>query len=556
MAQQAPDQNNSQEPFIPPHYLLILSALGFAAALIVAATQPEFGVIGYGGLAFGVLALLMWVLIAPEQAKAALTGRTARFGGTSLLVTLVLLVALIGVYVIVRNLNLRVDLTQTDTFSLSAESESAIQALAADPNAPNIKMIAFYGAAQGSTRDQATLLFDDYTQTSGGKITYQFVDPERDPQIASLYNIGNAGQIAVARLDEAGNPDTENAEIVLSTNQEDLTNAILKVSSSGVFNAYFLDVADGVGDNMTVLKSNLTDRYGWNVQSVSLLQLTSPEGEFRLNDPNVTGQVIIIPGGSAPLADAELQVLKDYVAAGGDLIIFAGTNLNADQTSLASAENLNSWLAQDFGVSFNNDVVIDNTQAYQSPLLPVAISLDSSSFITTNGVPVGQAALLFELANSITVSATPPSGVTVTSLARSSTSAYAKADLQAVLNNNIEKADTDAGGPLVLAASAENTATGAHITLFGSTSIGDDNYAMFQNVDNVNVAFNSLIWSTGFNDYFTQITVQQQQRPQDQPIFAEAQTQRTINLITIFVLPFGALLIGALVWWNNRERAR
>ena len=107
--------------------------------------------IGYGGLAFGVLALLMWVLIAPEQAKAALTGRTARFGGTSLLVTLVLLVALIGVYVIVRNLNLRADLTQTDTFSLSTESESAIQALAADPNAPNIKMLAFYGAAQGST---------------------------------------------------------------------------------------------------------------------------------------------------------------------------------------------------------------------------------------------------------------------------------------------------------------------------------------------------------------------------------------------------------------------
>jgi len=50
--------------------------------------------------------------------------------------------------------------------------------------------------------------------------------------------------------------------------------------------------------------------------------------------------------------------------------------------------------------------------------------------------------------------------------------------------------------------------------------------------------------------------VQQQQRPQDQPIFADEQSLRNINFITIFILPFGVLLIGVLVWWNNRERAR
>lgn len=555
MAQQTPE-NNTQEPFIPPHYLLILSALGFLAALFVGLTQPEFGVVGYGGLAFGILALLMWVLIAPEQAKAALTGRTVRFGGTSLVVTLVLIVALAGIYVVVRNLDLRADLTQTDAYSLSAESDQAIAALGADPNAPNVKMVAFYGASQGGTRDQATLLFDDYVEASGGKISYEFVDPERNPQIAGLYGVTNAGQVAVARLNEAGEPDTENAEIVSTTNQEGLTNAVLKVSSSGVFNAYFLSVADGVSDTTTVLKSNLTDVYGWNVEDVSLLQLTSPEGEFSLNDPNVTGQVMIIPGGSAPLADAELQVIKDYVASGGDLIILAGTNLNTDGVSLATADNLNTWLAQDFGIRFNNDVVVDNTQAFQSPLIPVAVSLDSSSYITTNNIPFGQAALVFEVPNSITVSDTPPQGVTVSSLVRSSASAYAKTDLQAILDNNLEKAEGDAEGPLVLAASAENSTTGAHITLLGSTSLGSDNFAMFQGVDNLSVTFNSLVWSTGFNDYFTQITVMQQQRPQDQPIFADAQGLRNINFISIGVLPFGVLLLGFLVWWNNRERAR
>ncbi|MEP7290123.1 MAG: Gldg family protein [Chloroflexota bacterium] len=556
MTDQTP--NSTNEPFIPPHYLLILSGLGFLAALIVALTQAEFGVLGYGGLAFGVLALLMWVLLAPQQARNAITGRTVRFGGTSLIVTIVLLVALIGIYAVVRNLNLRADLTQTDTFSLSDESRGAMTALAADPNAPNVKILAFYGISQAGTRDQATLLFDDYAETSGGKISYEFVDPDREPQTVGLYHVTSGGQIAVAKLNEAGEPDAANAEIVPSTNQQGLTNAILKASSSGVFNAYFLNVADGLGANMSILKQNLTDRYGWNIEDVSLLDLTRVGSEFNLNDPNVTGQVIIIPGGSAPLTDAELQILKDYVGAGGDLIILAGTNLNADQTSLATSDNLNTWLAQDFGVSFGKDVVIDGTQAFQTPLLPVAIDLDSSSFITTNGIPRGQSALVFEVPNSITLADSFPAGVTVTSLVRSSSTSYAKTDLQAVIDNNIDKAEGDAEGPFTLAASAENAATGAHVTLFGSTSLGDDNYSALQNsgVDNLGVTFNSLIWSTNFNDYFTQITVQQQQRPQDQPIFADTQDLRNINFITLLVLPFGVLAIGILVWWNNRERAR
>ena len=548
--------SNEQEPLIPPRYLLILSALGFLVALIVAATQPEFGVVGYGGLAFGILALLMWVLLAPDQARGVLTGRTARFGGTSLLVTVLLIAVLIGIYAVVRNANLRVDLTQTDKYSLTPESQQAIAALAAEPGTPNVKIVAFYGPAQAGSRDQDSLLFEDYKQTSNGKITYEFVDPEQQPQTVSQYGISRAGQIAVVKLNDDGSPDTQNAQIVNTFGQGDITNAILKVSSSGVFNAYFLTVNDGMADKMTVLKQNLTDRYGWNVQDVSLTELTSPDGKFNLDDPNVTGQVIVIPGGSAPLADAELQVLEDYVNKGGDLIILAGTNLNDKQTSLATGDNLSSYLMQNFGLQFDKNVVIDQTQAFQSPLLPVTTNLSSAAYITTNGVPSGQGALVFEVPNSITISDTPPANVTVTKLATTTSAAYAKTDLQAVLDNNIDQTDSDAKGPFVLAAQAVNSDTGARIVLLGSTSLGNDTYAQFQNIDNLAIAFNSFIWTTNFNDYFTQITVQQQQRPQDQPLFADQQTLQNINFISIFVLPFGVLAIGMLVWWNNRERAR
>jgi hypothetical protein len=552
-----PDETSAeQEPFIPPRYLLILAVLGFVVAGVVAFTQPTFTVVGYGGLAFGLLALLAWALLAPQQAKAVFTGRTARFGGTSVFVTIIFLAALIAVYTLVRNQEWRVDLTESDTFSLTEESRQAIAGIGADPNVPAVHIIAFSSASQAGQRDQNTVLFDDYEQTSNGKVTYEFLDIDRNPQQADLYNVTRAGQIAVVALNADGTPDSENATLVSSVNQEDLTNAILKVAASGTFQAFFLTVQDNVSSDMSVIKDSLKDRYDWTVEEVSLLELTGPQAEYHLNDPNVDGQVLILPGGSQSLADQELQVLEDYLNNGGNLIIFAGNNFNEDLSSLATAANLNDYLAQNFGVRFNNDVVLDQTLAFQSPLSVIAPNLDGSHFITTNGITRGQGALIFDASHSIQVSDTLPPNVTVTNLARSGEDAYATTDYQRIIDGNIDETEGDAQGPFVLAAAAENSQTGAHVVLFGSPSIGADVFALFQNVENLGVAFNSLVWVTDFNNFFSQITIQQQQRPQDIPIFADAQMTRNIIFITMVLIPFGILLIGVFVWWNNRERQR
>ncbi len=49
---------------------------------------------------------------------------------------------------------------------------------------------------------------------------------------------------------------------------------------------------------------------------------------------------------------------------------------------------------------------------------------------------------MFEVPNSITIADTPPANVTVTPLARSTSAAYATTDLQAMLDNNIDKTDS------------------------------------------------------------------------------------------------------------------
>jgi ABC-type uncharacterized transport system involved in gliding motility auxiliary subunit len=572
MAEQTPNptpQTAEQEPFIPPSLLLYLALAGFVAAGIVFFTQDTFNVVGIGGLFVGIASLVLWGLLAPDQARGVLTGRTLRFGGFSIFVTAVVIVMMAVVYIFARGASARLDLTQSDSFSLTEQSLQAITGIAADPTLPSIEILAFYAGAQAGIRDQASVLFDSYATASSNKISYEFIDPDRNPTLADLYGVTRNGQIVVTALredtdgDGALDPDTENAEIIAAADQGLLTNAILKVAADGQFNAYFLTVEDSVSNQMTTLKRVFEERYDWTIEDVSLLELTSPEGDFRLNDPNLDGEVVIIPGGTRPLNDQELQILIDYLNAGGTVVIMAESNINTDQESLATAENLNTYLFDNFGIRINSDLILDPAQSAGVASVVIASTFDTTSFITTSGINRTDSAVIYEVPHSLTLAETPPPGVTVTSLIRTSNSSYAKADIASLITATsaeeqsafLQRQDTDAVGPFTLAASAENAQTGAKLVVFGSVAAAADNYATSQ-LDNLTVAVNALAWATDFNNFFNQIVVQQNERPQDQPVVVSTSEVRTINLVTLVLLPFGVLALGIIVWWTGRERAR
>ncbi len=551
----------NEQPFIPPHYMLILAVVGLVVAVAVAFTQPTFSVVGWGGLGIALLSLVAWVLMAPDQARGVLTGRTLRFGGTSVIVTIIVLTALVAIYTLVRGQNVRLDLTQRDTFSLTEASQNAIVALGADPTAPAIRLVAFYDATGAAQRDQNTLLLEDYQQRSSGKITYEFVDLDRNPQRAQQMGISGNGQIFVGRVTEDGSLDIENGEVVNFFSQDGLTNAILRVAAAGDFRAYFVTVPGGLQliasaqDGMATINSWLTQALGWTTRQVGLFEFTTDVGGGLLNDPNVDGEVVVIPGGDTPLAEDEVQVLIDYLDEGGNLVIFGApdSNPNTDY-ALATDPALNDYLWENFGLRMNNDIVVDPILSFQTPLVPVSTDFSLNHPITS-AFP-RRSGMAFELAHSISIADPLPEGVDARYLARSSADAYTKTDFDTVLEGEFERVPEDPAGPFPMAAVAENTTTGARVVLFGSTSVIRNDYGSLASLMNQAAARNSLVWTTGFDEYVTQVTIQSAQRPQDQPIFVDSQSGGIINLVTTILLPFGVLAIGFLVWWNNRETAR
>src|SRR5688572_2748384 len=84
-----PPEPDNTTPLFPPGLLLLVSAGGFLLAMANLLTQVTFGAPGWGGLAVGILTLFAWAMMAPEQAKSAVTGRAAQFGATAVIVTVV-----------------------------------------------------------------------------------------------------------------------------------------------------------------------------------------------------------------------------------------------------------------------------------------------------------------------------------------------------------------------------------------------------------------------------------------------------------------------------------
>lgn len=564
-------QANQQLAVIPPGLLLIIAAIGALIALVVALTQPEFNVVGWGGLGLAGLALLAWALMSPEQLKALFTGRGFRFGGVALLVTVVFLVALVAIYVIVRSQNLRLDVSQTDNFSLREDVRNIVNTLGADPTVPEIRILSFFNVTQAGQRDRNEVLLQDFVDASGGKFSYEFIDPDRNPLLTQEYGV-TSGQTVIAPLNAEGEPDTESLEVLPFFTQEEIINGILRISLSGDFRAYFLTVQDGFsiedtsGSGLSRLNETLTDNLRWTTQQLSIPELVDAEGNSILGDEAANGEVLVIPGGSAALADEQAQVIIDYLDSGGSVVSFASLNIDGEPT-LMTADNIAGYLWDNFGFRLREDVVIDQANAFQSPLNVIVTDITQGNTISqlitdsSGGLP---GFLLFDVSNTIEIKPNLPPNVTITELARTSPSSYTKPinDLtalgQQLTPEDIRQRDEDPTGPFTVAVMAENSETGARLVVFGSETVPlNSQFELSASlVQNFYAGLGSLIWGARFEEFFENVPqVAAITRPQDVPLFASDQQLRNINFVTVLLMPFGILFLGVMVWWNGRERS-
>ena len=258
-------------------------------------------------------------------------------------------------------------------------------------------------------------------------------------------------------------------------------------------------------------------------------------------------KAIVIPGPKIPLLDQEVALLKAYVAKGGSLVVMEDptpvTNFGANPDPLAS------YISSDWGVSLDNDIVIDTFS--NNLLQAVATNYSSTSSITQHLTTY----TVMPQARSLTISKTPPQDLTLTGLMQTTqpsqqSVSWGEKDFSSLQNPNGPTFDqtTDIPGPVTLAVSGENPTSHGRVVIFGNSEFANDQY--FNVYANSDVFINSVDWAANQNNLIN--------------ITPRTPITRTFNppsglalvailLGTVFIVP--GLVIGAGIFsWLERRR--
>ena len=285
-------------------------------------------------IVFGVVLVGLIGLIFLSTVFAAFISRTGRYGVN----TLVMLVAFIGIVVVVNFFafgnHSRIDTTATNQFSL----DSATKDLLDDLEEP-VRAIAFYrGDISGQNpaelqqlvrRAKVADTLDEFRNRTG-KFSYEFRDPEIDPDLARRYGVTQYESIVIIGS-ESGLTDTiQNTDQFYSQLEQDLYTGILVATGQEQRAVYFLAGHGerspnlGSGDGYESARRGLEgDNYQvrtlrWNLADE---KVTVPDGTTKLdgspceeNEECPAGvALLVIAGPTAELPDAHAQALNQYL---------------------------------------------------------------------------------------------------------------------------------------------------------------------------------------------------------------------------------------------------
>jgi ABC-type uncharacterized transport system involved in gliding motility auxiliary subunit len=473
-------------------------------------------------LAFSVIGLAAFGIMDPDRVRRFLTGRQARYGSNSLIMT----VAVVGILFVANMLAFQnpqtIDFTEDKAHTLAPET---VQALGTLPD--KVTAVAFF--SQRADRSSATELLQNFKVNSGGKFDYHFIDPDSDPVAARQAGITGDGKIMLVM--------GTNKEIASYADETELTRSLIRLISPEKRVIYFLtghgepDTANAAETSMTVAKSTLEGK-NYTVNTLNLL------AENKIPEDALS---IVVAGPLKPLSAQEVDLLKKYVEGGGGLVVMEDP---APLTEFGDAQDpLAAYLASDWGIQLDNDIVIDLTNS-GNELYATSSSLSSSHAITQSMT----LAAILPRARSLSVGKAPE-GVQNTPLAQTTNQSWGETDFESLSGEVKYDEGADLAGPLTLATAGENTTTKGRVVVFGDTPFATDQF--FDAYGNGDLFVNAVDWTAAQEDLI-QITPHQ---PVERTFNVPSQVQWLMILLgSVFILPGLVLVAGISSWLSRRRR--
>ncbi len=463
-----------------------------------------------------------------------LKGRALKYGSNTLLAVLIFLAILAVVNFLSNKYRHRFDLTEGGLQSLSNETVSLLKGLKKD-----VRVVAFY---RQSERGRIEQLLKDYAYHTG-RVSYEVVDPDKNPARARRYNIRQYRTTVL----ECGDRE----ERVIADDEKSLTNALVKVTRDRQKAVYFLT---GHGEN----DLSGRDREGMGVAGDRIRDLNYILRDSLLlaRDRSVPEDcsVLVVAGPKKALFPAEADSVRAYLERGGKALIMLDPDVESGLEGVLGG----------YQVKVGDDFVLDNSGIGGlfglDASMPVAVSYaDHEVTGKLKGIMT-----TFMLARSVSaMTGVSAMDAQATEVVKTSDASWAESDLSPIRgagrgDRQVSLDPADRKGPISLAvavtakpktfaASASDPGrTRTRLVAFGDSDFATNQFFKFQG--NGDLFLNALNWLLEEEDL---IAI----RPKDpgfNPIYLTKQQGDLISYLTMAVIPGLVFAAGIAVWWRRR----
>src|ERR1017187_8112858 len=266
-----------------------------------------------------------------------LKARQTRYGAFVAVYLLVVIAIVIVANWLADHHNKTVDVTSNKQFTLSDETKKVTGNLKKD--------VTIYSFNRSDSYDRARDMFDRYKNLSS-KIKVEYVDPEKNPDIARVEGARAMGDIII--------DNGEKKETAKGLTEEELTGALVRASKTGARMACFVNgsgehtLADTGRDGYSTIKDAL-EKNNYKTDTISLIEKP---------DVPKTCDIVVVAGPKSDYLQPMIDVLRTYVTNGGRVIVNLDAALNLPNENIGNTPGL-AMLVGEWGVTPNSDVIID-----------------------------------------------------------------------------------------------------------------------------------------------------------------------------------------------------
>jgi ABC-type uncharacterized transport system involved in gliding motility auxiliary subunit len=380
-------------------------------------------------------------------------------------------------------------------------------------------------------------------RTRNSSISYEFIDPDKDPLTAQQYAVTVYGDLSNPMTGESVRYGTLILEMAGRTErvekqsqpllEEDVTNALMKIIKGEKKTIYFLE---GHGERNV----DDTERTGYSLARGALERENYVVKKINLVQENKVPEdaaIVIVPAPASEPFGNEMDLLDTWLNNGGSALILLDPAPSASMKALMA-----KW-----SVEVGDNVVLDATGMGRllgmGPAAPLVASYGPHQITERM-----RTMTFYPMSRSVLPAATPVTGLNVEKLIETNPNSWGETNMQgaeAVLDEN-----ADLKGPVSLGVAVTKTegeTAKGRLVVFGDSDFASNAY--FGQAGNGNIFMNTVNWLAHDENF---ITIRPKSQD-DRPLTMTEGQGRLVSYVSVLLLPASILVAGVSVWMRRRK---